>query len=300
MFGFDKSNPTIGGFVIHELTKVFRGEIAGATFMPSPSRLPSGGYYFAHEKGEGRLKNRFDLTGRVAIVTGGTRGIGLAIARGFKESGATVVIADIVDRGVGEGLHFIPCDLRKPDEITKMVDHVADRFTRIDILVNNAAIATRKAAMEIDVNEWEEVFRVNVTGTFLVTREVGKVMMKQKKGRIINIGSNYGSIGVSTFLAYCVSKAAVIHLSRVLAVEWAKEGIRVNTISPSATRTERTRERLEDPNLKAHYEHIFPVGRVLVTDDLVGAAIFLASDASEMVTGHNLNVDGGYLSRGDF
>ncbi len=152
----------------------------------------------------------------------------------------------------------------------------------------------------MSVEDWEEVLRVNLTGTFLTCREVGKVMLKQKKGRIINIGSNYGSIGVPHFLAYGVSKAAVIHLSRTLAVEWAREGIRVNTISPSATRTERTRGRLDDPDLKSHYERLFPVGRTLETEDLVGAAIFLASDASEMVTGQNLNIDGGYLSRGEF
>jgi NAD(P)-dependent dehydrogenase (short-subunit alcohol dehydrogenase family) len=181
-----------------------------------------------------------------------------------------------------------------------MVKNVVGRYQRIDILVNNAAIGLRKPAIEMAVEEWEDVLRINVTGTFLTCREVGKVMMNQRRGKIINIGSNYGSIGVSAFSAYCVSKAAVIHLSRVLAVEWARDGIRVNTISPSATRTERTRDRLDDPTLKAHYENIFPVGRVLETDDLVGAAIFLASDASEMVTGHNLNVDGGYLSRGEF
>jgi NAD(P)-dependent dehydrogenase (short-subunit alcohol dehydrogenase family) len=248
------------------------------------------------------LNKRFDLTDRVAIVTGGTRGIGLAIARGLKESGAKVVITDIVDRGLdpAEGFHFIECDNRKPVEITEMVGQTVDRFNRIDILVNNAAIGARKPALEMTADEWEEVMGINVTGTFLVTREVGKVMLKQKKGSVINMGSNYGSVGVSHFAAYCVSKAAVIHLSRVLAVEWARAGIRVNTISPSATRTERTRERLDDPALKGHYEHLFPVGRVLETDDLVGAAIFLASDASAMVTGHNLNVDGGYLSRGEF
>ena len=113
----------------------------------------------------------------------------------------------------------------------------------------------------------------------------------------INIGSNYGSVGVSSFAAYGTSKAAVIQLSRALAVEWARNGIRVNTLSPAATRTERTRARLDDPRLKNLYEFLFPVGRVLETDDIVGAAIFLASDLSEMVTGHNLNVDGGYLSQ---
>ena len=245
---------------------------------------------------------RFDLTDRVAIVTGGTRGIGLAIARGLKECGAKVVISDLVDRGLdpAEGFLFVRCDNRKPDEITALVERVVNRLGRIDILVNNAAMGARKPAIETSAEEWEEVLRVNLTGTFLVSKEVGKVMLRQKKGSIINLGSNYGSVGVSHFSAYCVSKAAVIHLSRVLAVEWAREGVRINTISPSATRTERTRERLDDPDLKAHYEHLFPVGRVLETDDLVGAAIFLASDASEMVTGHNLNVDGGYLSRGEF
>ncbi len=246
------------------------------------------------------MNKRFDLSEKVAIVTGGTRGIGLAIARGLKESGATVVITDIVDRGIGEDLSFTPCDLRHQEEIFGMVRQVVDRYGRIDVLVNNAAIGLRKPAIETTGEEWDEVLRVNVTGTFLTCREVGRVMMNQKKGRIINIGSNYGSIGVSAFSAYGVSKAAVIHLSRVLAVEWATNGIRVNTLSPSATRTERTKDRLDDPALRAHYEHLFPVGRVLESEDLVGAAIFLASDASEMVTGHNLNVDGGYLSRGEF
>jgi NAD(P)-dependent dehydrogenase (short-subunit alcohol dehydrogenase family) len=246
------------------------------------------------------MNRGFDLTDKVAIVTGGTRGIGLAIAHGLKESGTTVVVTDIVDRGIKQGLYFIPCDLRHQEEIGRMVRHVVDRYQRIDILVNNAAIGLRKPAIETTVEEWDEVFRINVTGTFLTCREVGKVMRNQKRGRIINIGSNYGSIGVSEFSAYSVSKAAVIHLSRVLAVEWARDGIRVNTLSPSATRTERTRDRLDDPAVRAHYESIFPVGRVLETEDLVGAAIFLASDASEMVTGHNLNVDGGYLSRGEF
>lgn len=249
------------------------------------------------------MKERFDLTGKVAIVTGATgRGIGLAIAQGLKEFGAKVVITDVFNRGIKEAqdFDFIQCDNRKPDDIVNMVYEVLNRFKRIDILVNNAGIALQKPAVDIEVHEWEEVFRVNVTGTFLVSKEVGKVMLKQKNGRIINIGSNFGTVGDANFVAYCASKAAIIHMTRVLAIEWAKDGVRVNTISPAATRTDRTKARIEDPKFQSHYQNVFPVGRVLETDDLVGAAIFLASDASEMVTGHNLNVDGGYLSRGIF
>lgn len=243
--------------------------------------------------------NRFDLTGRVAIVTGGSRGIGLAIANGVQEHGARVVITDIVNHGIPKdrGFHFIQCDNRKLSDIGQAVREVEERFKKIDILVNNAGIFFRKPAVETEMEEWEEVFRVNVTGTFLMSREVGKVMLRQKKGRIINIGSNYGSVGDVYFSAYCSSKAAIIHLSRVLALEWAKEGIRVNSVSPAATRTEMTKARLSDPSLQSHYQFNFPVGRVLETEDLVGAVIYLASDASEMVTGHNLNVDGGYLSK---
>jgi len=240
-----------------------------------------------------------DFSGKIAIVTGGARGIGLSIAQGLKECGARVVIADISKQEIKEtdGFCFVQCDNRKENNIISMVQEVVEKFERIDILVNNAGIVLNRPAVETQVNDWEEVFRVNVTGTFLVSREVGKVMLKQKKGRIINIGSNYGSVGMGNFSAYCSSKAAVIHMSRVLALEWAKEGIRVNTVSPAATRTEMTRARLVDPQTRSRYESYFPVGRLLEPEDLVGAVIFLASDASEMVTGHNLNVDGGYLSQ---
>ncbi len=245
------------------------------------------------------MKELTDFSGKVAIVTGGARGIGLSIARGLKHCGASVVITDVSIREIkeAEGFHFIQCDNREEKDVVRMVRAVVEKFGRIDILVNNAGVILNKPAVETEIKEWEDVFRVNVTGTFLVSREVGKVMLGQKKGRIINIGSNYGSIGMGNFSAYCASKAAVIHLSRVLGLEWAKQGIRVNSVSPAATRTEMTKARFADPKMQPHYESNFPVGRVLEPEDLVGAVIFLASDASEMVTGHNLNVDGGYLSQ---
>ena len=245
------------------------------------------------------MKKLADFSGKVAIVTGGARGIGLSIARGLKGCGAKVIVTDVSSREIKEteGLEFIQCDNRNEKDIVHMVEKVVEKFGRIDILVNNVGIVLKRPAVETELKEWEEVFRVNVAGTFLVSREVGKVMLGQKKGRIINIGSNYGSIGMSNYSAYCASKAAVIHMSRVLALEWAREGIRVNAVSPAATRTEMTRARLEDPEIRSRYESYFPVGRLLEPEDLVGAVIFLASDASDMVTGHNLNVDGGYMSQ---
>ncbi len=245
------------------------------------------------------MKELTDFSGKVAVVTGGARGIGLSIAWGLKHCGAKVVITDVSRHEVKdtEGLHFIQCDNREEKDIVRMVKEVVERFDRIDVLVNNAGVILNRPAVETELSQWEEVFKVNVTGTFLVSREVGKVMLRQKKGRIINIGSNYGSIGMGNFSAYCSSKAAVIHMTRALGMEWAKQGIRVNAVSPAATRTEMTKARFADPKMKPHYEYNFPVGRVLEPEDLVGAVIFLASDASEMVTGHNLNVDGGYLSQ---
>jgi NAD(P)-dependent dehydrogenase (short-subunit alcohol dehydrogenase family) len=208
-----------------------------------------------------------------------------------------VVITDIVNCNseIEKEIRFIKCDNRVENEIVQMVREVIDSFSHIDVLINNAGILLEKPATEIEVSEWEGVFRINVTGTFLVSREVGKIMIKQGKGRIINIASQYGSVGANGLLAYAASKAAIINMTRGLALEWARYGVRVNTLSPASTRTEMSKERHSDPRLKEFYERAYPVGRVLETEDLLGAAILLASDASEMITGHNLIVDGGYL-----
>lgn len=242
----------------------------------------------------------FDLKKKVAVVTGGFRGIGNVLARGLKEHGATVVAVDVLcerDEEVRDDIFLLKCDISRIESVNKTVAIIKNRFEKIDILVNNAALVRSCPALEISPAEWEEIIRVNVTGTFLFTQAVGRQMMKQKKGKVINIASNLAEAGIENFSAYGTSKGAVCSLTRHLAVEWAKYGINVNAISPAATWSPATEKKFQDPEVMKKYVADIPIGRVLVPLDLLGALIFLSSSASDMVTGHNLHVDGGFLAK---
>jgi 2-deoxy-D-gluconate 3-dehydrogenase len=244
--------------------------------------------------------NLFDLNGKVAIVTGGLRGIGKTLALGLKEYGSETVIVDVLcerDEEIREGILLLRCDITRKDQIDKTVALIVGRFGKIDILVNNAALVRSCPALEMSQAEWEEVIRVNVTGTFLFSQAVGREMVKQKKGKVINIASNQSEAGVENFAAYGTSKGAVRALTRTLAVEWAKYGINVNAISPAATWSPATEKKFQDPEILKKYVADIPIGRVLVPSDLIGALIYLSSRASDMVTGHNLHVDGGFLAK---
>ena len=242
----------------------------------------------------------FDLKGKVSIVTGGFRGIGKVLATGLKEFGAEVIVVDIQaekDNEEAEGMLFLRCDISQKKEIDESVALILEKFQRIDILVNNAGIIRSFPAIEMPLAEWEAVFRVNVTGTFLFSQAVGRQMIRQRKGKIINIASNQSEAGVESFVAYGASKGAVLSLTRTLAIEWAKHGINVNAVSPAATWSPMTEKKFVDQQILEQYIETIPMGRVLAPSDLVGAVVFLASDASDMVTGHNLHVDGGYLAK---
>jgi 2-deoxy-D-gluconate 3-dehydrogenase len=242
----------------------------------------------------------FDLNGKVAIVTGDLRGIGKTLALGLKEYGSETVIVDVLcerDEEIREGILLLRCDITRKDQIDKTVALIVGRFGKIDILVNNAALVRSCPALEMSQAEWEEVIRVNVTGTFLFSQAVGREMVKQKKGKVINIASNQSEAGVENFAAYGTSKGAVRALTRTLAVEWAKYGINVNAISPAATWSPATEKKFQDPEILKKYVADIPIGRVLVPSDLIGALIYLSSRASDMVTGHNLLVDGGFLAK---
>ncbi|MFQ5997365.1 MAG: SDR family NAD(P)-dependent oxidoreductase [Dehalococcoidales bacterium] len=247
----------------------------------------------------------FDLSGRIAIVTGGNRGIGLSIAKGLASAGATIII---VNRRAAEGQSAaeslkkeglnavsIPTDVTSTSSIAKMVSKVISDFGKIDILVNNAGIVIRKPAEEFSEEDWDRIMDTNLKGVFFCCQTVGREMIKNKKGKIINVSSNISARVQPIRAAYATSKAGLNHLTRSLAYEWAKYNVNVNALAPTVTITDMNKKYFleEHPEELETYVGLTPKGRVAYPEDYVGAAIFLASDASNYITGQILYVDGG-------
>lgn len=252
---------------------------------------------------------KFDFSGKTVIVTGAERGIGLEIAKGFAKCGANIVVAGIMDeefpnakKQINEleaDCTCIHADISDENSVKNLVAEVAKKYGRIDILVNNAGINKLAPAEEMPLEVWQRVIGVNFTGTFLMCREVGSIMLKQGGGNIVNIASMSGLIVnplPQTQCAYNSSKAGVIMLTKCLANEWAERGIRVNAIAPGFTKTPLTKKRLETPNDPAVKKWIggTPMGRVAVPEEMVGLALYYASDLSTFTTGTCIPVDGGY------
>jgi NAD(P)-dependent dehydrogenase (short-subunit alcohol dehydrogenase family) len=233
----------------------------------------------------------FRLDGEVAIVTGGASGIGAAVAAAYREAGATVVVAD---RTAPD-----PVDVADAAALEAFIDRVAAEHGRLDLLVNNAAIAIRRPTIELSVEDWNRVLAVNMTGVFVGARAAARHMLKQRAGRIINTASIMGLSGGGLYpnISYQATKGAVVNMTRALAVEWAKDGVRVNAVAPTWTRTPLIAALEQRPELLRQIEAMTPMGRLAEVGDLVGAFLFLASRASAMVTGHTLAVDGGFLAQ---
>ena len=248
------------------------------------------------------------LKDKTAIVTGATKGIGLAIAEEFAQEGAKVVLTgrsrDLGEeaagsiRAGGREAIFVQCDVSRSDEVAAVVDEVARNRGHIDILLNNAGITDRRPAEEMPQSVWERTIAVNLTGMFLFCQAVGRLMIAQGGGSIINMASIGGLIGLpGGNAAYGASKGGAISLTRTLAVEWAGHGIRVNALAPCQFRTPLIASLLEDPERRRQILESIPLGRVGDPEELVGPVVFLASRASSMVTGHVLNVDGGRIAK---
>jgi len=246
----------------------------------------------------------FDLSGKVAIVTGGAGGIGRALALGLADAGADVVVtsrglAKLEEvakqiRAKGRKSLAISTDVTNARSVEDMVENTLQEFPHIDILVNGAGVAIRKPAETFPIDEWQTVMDVNARGTFLCCQAVGRVMIKQRSGKIINISSVRGRYGLpANYAAYCASKGAVDTLTRTLACEWAKYNVLVNAIAPTVVETELTKELLADVEYAKTMKARIPMGRWALTEDLVGPCIFFASDASNFVTGQILYIDGG-------
>jgi gluconate 5-dehydrogenase len=255
-----------------------------------------------------KVKEMFDLKGRVAIVTGGGRGIGLKMAEGLAEAGAHVVLcsrkvekckqaAEEISR-LGVQTLALPCDVKSPKEIQAVVDETIKAFNRLDILVNNSGATWGSTPEEYPLDGWQKVMETNMNGVFIFSQIAGRVMIRQKGGSIINIASIMGVVGteaeVADSIAYSASKGAVITFTKDLAAKWAKYNIRSNAIAHGWFPTDMTKWVLDNHGKKI-LSHI-PMRRFGEGDELKGATVFLASDASKYVTGVVIPVDGGYLA----
>jgi NAD(P)-dependent dehydrogenase (short-subunit alcohol dehydrogenase family) len=250
------------------------------------------------------IQQLFDLSGRVAIVTGGSRGLGAEFAEGLAEAGASVMLCARRDewllpgvealRGRGFTVDAMRCDVSNETAVQAVVDATMERFGRIDILVNNAGISWGERPEAMTLPQWQKVIDVNLTGAFICSQAAGRVMIERQYGRIINIASIaglQGNVNGPYYAGYAASKAGLMGLTRELAASWGRHGIRVNAIAPGFFHS-----RLSDSSI-AHVEAslnaVTPLGRVGRPGELKGVAVFLASDASNYITGQTLVVDGG-------
>jgi NAD(P)-dependent dehydrogenase (short-subunit alcohol dehydrogenase family) len=251
---------------------------------------------------------RFDLTGQVALVTGAARGLGHAIALALANAGADVAVGLRVIKADGDLPHKITglrrralplqMDLTKQDQISRAVDDTVKHFGRLDILVNNAGIAPGNLAEDVTEDDYDLTLQINLKATFFAAQAAGRVMIRQKSGRIINMSSQAGFVALPTESIYCTTKAAIVHLTKCLAVEWGKYNITVNAVAPTFIRTPGTREALSDPAFHADVvERIAALHRIGEPVDVAGAVVFLASPAASLITGHTIVIDGGWTAR---
>lgn len=243
------------------------------------------------------------LDGKVAIVTGGSSGIGKAIVKTYLDHGAKVMIVDVDEEGLQEtekelakfkeNVLLVKGDVTKVEDVRKTVDETVKKWTKIDVLVNNAGVGTISSLIEMTEEEWDYVLDINLKGMFLFTREVAKVMIEQKGGCVINLSSINEEVPLAGEIHYCVSKGGVKMLTRAVALELAPYNIRVNAIAPGMTETALTEEILVIPELKGAVLHQIPLGRIGRPKDIAKVAVFLASDYASWVTGSTICVDGG-------
>jgi NAD(P)-dependent dehydrogenase (short-subunit alcohol dehydrogenase family) len=246
----------------------------------------------------------FDLTGRTAIVTGGSRGLGLEITEGLAEAGARLMICARREEWLGPAVAMLRargmtvdgmlCDVSRPDDVSAMVERTLAIYERIDILINNAGVSWGGAPETMALDKWQNVIDTNLTGAFLCSQAVGRVMLTREYGRIVNIASVAGLSGMVNgphYAGYAASKAGLMGLTRELAASWGRRGIRVNAIAPGFFHS-----RLADPVIPVAEPYIkasSPIPRVGAAGELKGVAVFLASDASNYITGQTIVVDGG-------
>ncbi len=251
---------------------------------------------------------RFDLNGQVAMVTGAARGLGRAISLALADAGAHVALGLLdVNRdnglaseieALGRRALCLQMDVTQLAQIRRAVDDTLAEFGRIDILVNNAGGGFNNLAEDVPEHEFDETVAVNLKGTFFASQAVGRIMIRQQYGRIVNMSSQAGFVALPTESVYCMTKAGIAHLTKCLAVEWGKHNITVNAVAPTFIRTPGTEPALSKPEFRAEViERIAALHRIGEPMEVAGAVVFLASPAASLITGETILIDGGWTSR---
>jgi D-threitol dehydrogenase (NAD+) len=244
----------------------------------------------------------FSLDGKVAVVTGGASGIGSAIVDAYAAKGATVVVLDKAVEAAqqkvedGTAAAAFSCDVTSEQSVVDAVDAVRAQFGRIDVLVNSAGIAVTDPAEQLTVEAWDQTMAINLRGAFLVSQQVGRILLAQGSGTVISLASQAATIALPGHLAYCASKFGLVGMTKVLALEWAGRGVTANTISPTVVMTPLAKELWDNPEGDALKAQI-PTGRFAEPEEIAAVAVFLASDEPKMINGVDLLVDGGYTIR---
>lgn len=248
----------------------------------------------------------FSLNGQVALVTGAGRGLGRACALALAHAGADIALglrevstaADLAAEieALGRRVLRLQMDMTRLDQIREAVEQAVAHFGRIDILLNNAGVGPSNPAEQVQEEDFDFTLGVNLKGTFFASQAVGRQMIAQKYGRIINMSSQAGFVALPTESVYCMTKAAINHLTKCLAVEWAPHHITVNAVAPTFIKTPGTEKWLDDPDFKASVIARIPLGRVGEPVDVAGAVVFLASPAASLITGATLLIDGGWTA----
>ena len=247
------------------------------------------------------------VEGKVTLITGAAGGIGSCLARVFALKGAKLFLVDIKPRLLEQTansilqkkgiVEILANDITRTESINRIVETAVKKFGRIDVLINNAGMNIPQPAEKVTEESWDKTMALNLKALFFITQRVGQVMIKQRKGKIINISSQAGLVALPLRSAYGASKGGVNQLTRVLALEWAPYNINVNAIAPTFVETPMTKPMFDDGSFKKYVLENIPLGRLAKPEDVAGAALYLASDVSDMVTGHILSVDGGWVAK---
>ena len=249
------------------------------------------------------LDKVFSFNKKIIVVTGGASGIGEAISKAFAAQGATVAVVDLeeskamkIAEELGNSSRGFACDVANYESVNNVAAAIQDVYKKVDVLVNSAGIVALAPAENLSLDTWNRTININLSGTFFMSQAIGKLMLSQGSGKIVNMASQAASIALDEHAAYCASKFGVLGITKVLASEWAGRGINVNSISPTVVLTELGKKAWDGPKGDA-LKKLIPTGRFALPEEIAASALFLSSPAADMINGADILVDGGYTIR---